>query len=277
MSKLVMAARLSFSVLAAILVALLVATISGCATERPDTPAVPSWVRGSARSSQNGSIYFVESDDSVDPARAAAGAEALALEDVANECSFVPKGAKITDRYSASVSHLTQIHVQLRVSQSACDAAKKANALDAIQAQGDVAAAERIARFQAERGEPKLDESAAGSDDARAWFVARQKLAKLKQQILVNAKPGAAGLVAREATIRIAALEKEAARLSDRSGQADEIAKSDADVTSANRSPAASSLTWSKYRHELMRPRFGSDGSPVTLPGEKSKTSPRRP
>jgi hypothetical protein len=211
-------------------------------------------VRQSARATENGSLVFVESEDDVDPALARAKAEGLALADVANECSLVPRGARFEAQYLAKTSHLAQAHVKLRVPATACEAAKRANTSASVRGLGDAEAAARVRLFQERNGEPRLEDARAG-DEALAYMIARQRLALLKQQVLLV--PAGAGEEASFAE-KVVALARDVERLE---GSREQLKQS--------------AQPWSHYRHELMRPKFGPDGAPLAAPGpQQSRRAP---
>ena len=79
--------------------ALVLFALGGCAT----APTLPDWTSEPARVVDNGYIVYTGSGLESDPNTAQFVAEGTAIQDLANECSFVPKGARVEDHFVLKV------------------------------------------------------------------------------------------------------------------------------------------------------------------------------
>src|SRR4051794_24411710 len=75
--------------------------LSACASPGTavDAQTPPPWARQPSPTVEGGYIVYVGSGEDRDGERARRKAEAQALGDLANECSFAPKGTRIEDRF----------------------------------------------------------------------------------------------------------------------------------------------------------------------------------
>ena len=85
----------------------------------------PAWVHQSTRNVDNGYIEYVGRSESVTLERTQFQAEGLALEDLANECSLVPKGTRIEDRFTDKTPNGYLAYVKVAVEMQECDRASK--------------------------------------------------------------------------------------------------------------------------------------------------------
>jgi hypothetical protein len=186
--------------------------LSACSSEpsASDAPA-PEWTREATRIVDNGYIVYVESEDDSKRDRARLKAEGLALQDLANECTFVPKGTRIEDRFEQKNGHVYQAFIKVGLEMQACEEAKKATTPEAIRKLADAPMTEEIKRFQELDGKPELESVAQGegSDvtlpagspgsgpgpgsgggtivvaDARGYYIAREQVAVVKQTVIL--------------------------------------------------------------------------------------------
>src|SRR4051812_5108042 len=79
---------------------LAVSCSSGPATSSKDTP---EWASGPTRTVDRGYIIYVGTGEDQAPERARFKAESMALQDLSNECTFAPKGARIEDYFDDTV------------------------------------------------------------------------------------------------------------------------------------------------------------------------------
>src|SRR5947209_3047805 len=81
-------------------VAACAAAWAGCAGGRTAADSVaPGWVHQAARTVEGGYIVYLGEVEDQAPERARFKAEAAAIQDLANECSFAPKGARVEDHF----------------------------------------------------------------------------------------------------------------------------------------------------------------------------------
>ena len=101
----------------------------GCsgATPAPDERTGPEWVRQPVRTVDHGYVIYVGLGEDAQPDKARFKAEGAALGDLANECSFPPKGARIEDRFERVQGIVHQSYVKAAVDFQSCEEAKAAN------------------------------------------------------------------------------------------------------------------------------------------------------
>jgi hypothetical protein len=118
----------------------------GCHSEPKRTG--PDWVYEPTRIVDNGYIVYVGKGQFSYEDRAQFKAEGLALEDLANECSLIPKGTRIEDRYSEQLEKETVTYVKIGVEFQECIDAQKTVDPIAIKKIASVNFAEQLKKYQ---------------------------------------------------------------------------------------------------------------------------------
>src|SRR4051794_40170297 len=96
-------------------------SLAGCASHAPSQDA-PAWTQANSRTVDNGFIVYVGHAEAPNADRGEIKAEGVALEDLANECSFIPRGTRVENRYSApNGEHVALAYVQVAVELQECD------------------------------------------------------------------------------------------------------------------------------------------------------------
>jgi hypothetical protein len=158
----------------------------------------------------------VSEDPLLDQARFKA--EGQAIEDLQNECSFAPKGARVEDHYEtvATTDHgmVHQAYSKVAVDFLSCEQAKSANQPDDIRKLANVSMAEEVKRYQTLVDEPPPEALEEGEGEAAAppqsgggntppprtvvvvhdepgFFIVRQQVAYYKQVYILPPPPGA--------------------------------------------------------------------------------------
>jgi hypothetical protein len=129
---------------------LLISILTSCSSE-PTKPAGPTWIHEPTRLVDNGYIVYVESAMAHDFDKATFKAEGLALSDLANECSFIPKGTRIEDRYMESQGKdgvEKMAYVKLAVEFQECDQAQKALQPEDIKKIASASFTQQLKRYQ---------------------------------------------------------------------------------------------------------------------------------
>src|SRR5579885_1472991 len=151
-----------------ILLALLLAAC-GSSQKNPDSDS-PAWVHQPTRTVDAGYIVYVgvSEDPLLDQARFKA--EGQAIEDLANECSFAPKGARVEDHFEhvTSTDHglVHQAYSKVAVDFQSCEEAKSATQPDDIKKLANVAMAEEVKRYQTPVDEPPPEALEEGEGEA---------------------------------------------------------------------------------------------------------------
>lgn len=176
--------------------------IAGCATKDPASD-LPAWARQPSRVVDNGYIVYIGTASDHAAERAQFKAEGIALEDLANECSVVPQGARIEDRF---VSHGTKdqtAYIKLGVEFAACEDAKKAVDPESVRRTASVTFTQQLKKYQdfAETGEvvaqgeetevevpadvAPAPELRRGDGDSVHFYVTRQYIAYQKEIVVL--------------------------------------------------------------------------------------------
>ena len=188
-----------------ILVLVLLFWLGGCAS-KPTAPAEPAWVHQPSRTMDSGYIVYVGVGEDASLERAIFQAESVAIGDLANECSLIPKGARIEDRFIQSTPRGTLVYAKIGITFEECEEARKAVQPEDIVKFANVSMTEQMKKYQELYYEK--DESAdttkvaQGEDntlpeapapvvihDSRDLFIARQRIVYWKQDVIL-APPG---------------------------------------------------------------------------------------
>jgi hypothetical protein len=171
----------------------------------PPAPTGPDWIRQPTRIVDGGYIVYIGTATASRPERAQFEAEGLALEDLANECSMIPKGARIEDRYSEKDKKDSKAWVKLALEFQECEEAKKALDPEAIKKIANVGFTQQLKKYQdlMETGEMPQEvaeveppaemtppPARGGWNDNTHFFVMRQYVAYQKE-VVVLAPPTA--------------------------------------------------------------------------------------
>jgi hypothetical protein len=164
-------------------------------------PKAPDWTTRPTREVDGGYIVYIGTGEASNPDRAQFKAEGQALEDLANECSLIPKGARVEDRYVQKEDHESKAFVKLALEFQECEEAKRTNDPENIQKLASVPFTEQLKRYQdlMETGDmpdtvaqvtPPSEMAppptrAAGWDDRTHFFVMRQYVAYQKEVVVL--------------------------------------------------------------------------------------------
>src|SRR5581483_11477768 len=107
-----------------------------CASTPPPAPAParPAWASGPARTEADGKIYFTGIGEDRALPNAKAKAEAFAFQDLADECSFVPKGTSAETGPVDEIGIIERAYARVWIDQATCAKARDAKSAAAIQA-----------------------------------------------------------------------------------------------------------------------------------------------
>ena len=114
---------------------LLGATSSTAQQADPPAPA-PAWVNQPARTVDNGYVVYVSVAEDRDIGRATFKSQAAGILDIANECSFAPKGTRTEDHFATHAaggdSNMHLVYTKTRLNLDDCEAAKTAISPDEL-------------------------------------------------------------------------------------------------------------------------------------------------
>lgn len=184
----------------------------GCSSSSTSSEdrAPPRWIQQSTRTVDQGYIVYVAVAEDRSIERAFFKAESQAIEDIANECSFPPKGSRLEDRFDDTVGILHRVYVKMALTYEECDAAQQASNPEKVRELASIPMTEELKRYQdlveTENGDSQEVASAdsTGSGDGSVsnvgaastihtsgqYFVARQQVAYMKEVVILS-PPGA--------------------------------------------------------------------------------------
>lgn len=137
--------RYKIAILFAIIAAL---TACGSSEKKEESVEGPAWIHSATRVVDNGYIVYVGHGEGPNSERAEFKAEGVALEDLANECSLVPRGARIEDRFSNKLSSGAEAWVKIAVEFQLCDEAMKSMDPQQIKKLANTSFIEQLRRYQ---------------------------------------------------------------------------------------------------------------------------------
>lgn len=135
----------------AVLILTVLVLFSSCSSDRPkkdEAPAVPAWIQLPTRTVDNGYIVYVEAAEDVGSDRAKFKSESAALADLANECTLIPKGVRIEDRYQTREAGQIKFYAKVAVEFQLCEEAKRAVTPEAVRQLANVPMTEQVKRYQ---------------------------------------------------------------------------------------------------------------------------------
>lgn len=139
----------------------LIVLSAACSSGPKTTPNdPPQWTRQPTRTIDGGYIVYVGSGEDRSPDQARFKAEAMALQDLSNECSFAPKGTRIEDRFSESEGVLYRSFAKVAVEYQDCETAKNAVTPEDIRTLANASLTEEVKRYQDKVDNPEDVESA---------------------------------------------------------------------------------------------------------------------
>ena len=180
----------------------------------PQAPPEPPWIHQATRVVDNGYIVYVGTGEDPSLERGQFLAEGKALEDLANECSFAPKGTRIEDHYNAQAKYLFHSYAKVAVEIEECDKAQKATDPESVRQLANQSFTDEIKKYQEAVDEGEGEEVAQNGQplaapanpqpyvvhDTVGFFVVRQQIAYEKEVVILSPpamyQPGAPETVA---------------------------------------------------------------------------------
>jgi hypothetical protein len=180
----------------------LLTILSSCGSEPKKTQ--PDWVHESTRSVDNGYIVYIGNGVAMSNERAQFEAEGQALEDLANECSMIPKGTRLEDRYFEKTGHEYLAYVKVGVEFKDCEEMKKTVDPTEIKKLANVSFTQQLKRYQdlietgemvaaGENTEVELPSEispapprASGMSENMHFYVVRQYVAYQKEVVVLS-------------------------------------------------------------------------------------------
>lgn len=107
----------------------------------------PVWTTQPMRTVDQGYIIYLGSGEDSAQSQAYFKAQSEAIENIANECSFAPKGARTEDRYDETLDYgKHRVYVKAAVTFADCEAAQKAVDPEEIKKLANIQFAEELKR-----------------------------------------------------------------------------------------------------------------------------------
>jgi hypothetical protein len=163
------------------------------------TPTAPEWTRQPVRTQNDSTISYVGTGEDRTPENALFKSDAIALQDLENECSLIPKNTTVqTEHYQEQVGIIYRSFSLVSVSMSDCDNAKKPLTVAQLHEQANPQLSAVVASYQKSYDAPEKEENypitetqlSSPISDASRLFIARQQVA-LAQQSLILSNPSA--------------------------------------------------------------------------------------
>lgn len=161
--------------------------LSSCSTL--SGPPRPAWLDAPTRTVDAGYLVYVGTADGRTRDEAMRDAEAVALSDLALECSFVPLGARVEDRFVQEEGYGFRAAAKAATTLEECEAAKKADTPDEIKKLANEPMNALVKRYQdrtTAAPAPDAPPPAAEPEDEAGYYAARQYVFYQKQQIILG-------------------------------------------------------------------------------------------
>jgi hypothetical protein len=167
----------------------------------------PAWTLQPTRTVDSGYVVYVGRGEDAASERAAFKAEGQALGDLANECSFAPKGTRVEDRFETRVEDRTQAWTKIAVTFEECEGARMASDPDAIRRLANPSMTQQIVDYQKLLAHSPEANATASSEpsgyveyhpegeatpvippiaDRETWILAREQIAEAKQAVILS-------------------------------------------------------------------------------------------
>jgi hypothetical protein len=166
------------------------------------TSAAPDWTRQPVRTQTDSTITYIGTGEDRTPENALFKSDAIALQDLENECSLIPKTTSVqTDHFQEQVGIIYRSFSLVTVPVADCENAKNPLTLEQLHEQANPQLTAGVASYQKSYDAPEKEEIApltetqisAGIADASRLFIIRQQVA-LGQQGLILSNPSASSL-----------------------------------------------------------------------------------
>jgi hypothetical protein len=179
--------------------------LTGCKSTAPnagDPPQTP-WYNEAPRQLEGERLVFTGNASAVDSANATFRSEGMALEDMANECSLVPRSAHVDKRYTERGTYEITVYTRVSVPAKECEDARQALNPSSIRAYAQPLLNAQLKRYQDYEefgvipaanpkpvevpGEvPSLPERDSHWDETLYYYVLRQGVMYEKQVVILT-------------------------------------------------------------------------------------------
>lgn len=153
----------------------------------------PNWVGQNSRRKENGRIYFIEKMDlhqmksASEVAKYIYQVQAYALENIAVECSFIPKSSFVDDQFMKMDKAEASLYVQVYVDESDCLKAQRMTELDQIKLFANSGYSEQVFKYRNYSFmQSSILKNISEIKDRKDYFKRRFELAWLKQNLLLH-------------------------------------------------------------------------------------------
>lgn len=187
--------------------AAIVASCSSGPSPQAAKPQPPAWTQGPPRSLEGDQLAYVGIGEDRDSQNARTKAEAMALQDLANDCSQVPRDARVVDHDDETVGILYRSYARVAVGVESCQGAKGTRSAEEIKQAAQPGMTAQVARYQQIYDAPEPEEAKPLSaspvlSDPAQLLVVRQRLALAKQAIALSGPgPGESTIAGTERAI----------------------------------------------------------------------------
>ena len=185
--------------------------LAGCSSTPRKVSEQPAWIHHPTRTVDSGYLVYIGSGEDRQLEKAAFKAESAAIADLANECSFAPKGSRIEDRFSETIDGIHYSYAKIGLVFEECESAKKAVTPEDVIRLANVPMSEQLKHYQelyymaandADSDDDDDNDGDGDGDEANAeaktagekvivrndphFFVVRQQVVYYKQNVILS-------------------------------------------------------------------------------------------
>jgi hypothetical protein len=159
------------------------------------SPVAPEWTRQPVRTQTDSTITYVGTGEDRTPENALFKSDAIALQDLENECSLIPKSTTVqTDHFQEQLGVIYRSFSLVTVPVADCDRAKNPLTLEQLHEQANPQLMAGVASYQKSYDAPEKEENSpltetqlsSGITDTPRLFIVRQQVALGQQGFILS-------------------------------------------------------------------------------------------
>lgn len=157
-----------------------------------EVKTAPAWTRQPTRTVEGSNLVYLGIGEDRKQQNARTKAEAIALQDLANDCSLIPKGTQIQpEHFEETAGIIYRCFAVIRVSVQECQASKGALSSKQIRDLANPELTSQVNSYQKTYDAPEPEESSPlkasnAVSDVAHLFIVRQQVALAKQKMVLS-------------------------------------------------------------------------------------------